>query len=148
MLHYHVYMNLKMDVKIKMKMGGHRTSNTRDILIDILQKSKKPLSVPELLLLLEKRNTVVNKTTIYREIEKLINHAVVKEIYFGNDKARYELTDRDHHHHIICVECKRVDDVFVNQNIESEQKTIAKTLNYKVLDHSLEFFGVCKSCQN
>jgi Fur family ferric uptake transcriptional regulator len=141
-------MNLRNDVKEKMKLGGHRTSATREVLIDVLQKAKKPLAVPELLLLLEKRKTLVNKTTIYREIEKLINHQVVKEIYFGNDKARYELADGDHHHHIICVECKRVDDVAATKDVQLQEKDIAKTLNYKVLDHSLEFFGVCKSCQN
>ena len=140
-------MNLKLDIKVKMKMGGHRTSATRETLIDILTDVKRPMSVPELLILLDERNTSVNKTTLYRELEKLINHNIVKEVYLGKDKARYELITPDHHHHIMCVECKRVDDVPMVKDVRPHEERIKKSLNYKVIDHSLEFFGVCKSCQ-
>ncbi|HRN96206.1 MAG TPA: transcriptional repressor [Candidatus Levybacteria bacterium] len=140
-------MNIKLDVKAKMKMGGHRTSATRELLIDIFQTQKSPLSVPELLELLKEKNTTVNKTTLYREVEKLVNHDILKEVYFKSDKVRYELSNAPHHHHIVCVECKRVDDISMPKDVLTQEKKIKNLLNYKVLDHSLEFFGVCKSCQ-
>lgn len=140
-------MSIKCDIKIKMKLGGHRTSNTRELLIDIFHSTKKPLSVPELLLLLKQKDTEVNKTTVYREIEKLIHHNILKEVYLKSDKARYELANTKHHHHIVCITCKRVDDIPITDDVEKHEKDIIKKLNYKVLDHSLEFFGVCTNCQ-
>lgn len=140
-------MNTQLNVKVKMKMGGHRTSATRETVIDILQKNKRPLSVPELLILLEENNVSVNKTTLYREMEKLVNHDIVKEVYLEKDKTRYELVTSDHHHHIMCVECKRVDDIPMPKDVQPHEKKIKNSLNYKVLSHSLEFFGVCRSCQ-
>ena len=147
LLRYYQNMNIKMDVKIKMKMGGHRTSSTRDILIDILHTSGKPLSVPEIIPLMKEKEAIVNKTTVYREIEKLMNHDILKEIYLGADKVRYEIDDKQHHHHIVCVSCKRVDDVPIEKDVEKHEEKISKNLQYKVLNHSLEFFGVCRTCQ-
>lgn len=130
-----------------MKKCGHRNSVTRDILIDIMHASSKPLSVPEMLTKMEKQNVRVNKTTVYREIEKLLKHEILKEVYLGGDKIRYEFENDKHHHHVVCVACKRVDEIPVDKDVEIHEKKIEEKLNYKVLNHSLEFFGVCKSCQ-
>ncbi len=138
---------IKTTVKIRMKKCGHRASNTRDVLIEILNTAKQPLSVPEIIALMRENNTVVNKSTVYREIEKLLNHEIIREIYLEAGKNRYEIANKDHHHHIMCVSCKRVDDVPVEKDVEQHEKTIEKKLQYTIVNHSLEFFGVCKSCQ-
>jgi Fur family ferric uptake transcriptional regulator len=140
-------MDIKIDVQQTMKMGGHRNTKTRDALISIFESHTSPLSVPDIMEQLAQKNISVNKTTVYREIEKLVNHAMIKPIHFGDQKIRYEIAHREHHHHIMCVQCKRVDDVQLTRDLLSQEKTIAKSMNYKILDHSLEFFGVCKTCQ-
>lgn len=140
-------MNLKSSVEKKMKKCGHRSSVTRDAVISIFQSSNKPLSVPEILELMKEKDIKVNKTTVYREIEKLQNHSILKEVYLGADKLRYELGNTEHHHHVVCINCDRVDDVPIDKDVESHERKIEQKLNYKVLNHSLEFFGVCKSCQ-
>lgn len=139
--------SIKITAENRMKKCGHRASVTRDVLIDILTEAKQPLSVPEIIANMKEKNTVVNKSTVYREIEKLLNHDIVKEIYLEADKTRYEIANKDHHHHIMCVSCKRVDDVPIEKDVEHHEKVIKNTLQYTVINHSLEFFGVCKSCQ-
>ena len=135
-----------MEVKIKMKMGGHRNSPTRDILIEILQKAHSPLSVPEIQKTLNKQDKLLNKTTVYREIQKLIVHGIIREIYLGTDKTRYEIVDGEHHHHIMCTSCKKVDKIPLDDGIDKKERQIAKSLNYTNINHSLEFFGLCKNC--
>ncbi len=140
-------MSIKIAVKSRMKKCGHRASVTRDMLIDILTDATQPLSVPEIIGHMKARNTVVNKSTVYREIEKLLNHDIVKEVYLEANKIRYEIADTDHHHHIMCVSCRRVDDVPIQKDVEQYEKSIEKKLQYTIVNHSLEFFGLCKSCQ-
>jgi Fur family ferric uptake transcriptional regulator len=139
-------MNIKMEVKIKMKLNGHRSSQTRNLLISILKRSLRPLSVPEIIESMKEQSHTFNKTTIYREIEKLITHEIVREVYLGSDKARYEMRDNRHHHHIMCTSCKKVDEVPVEDQMTEQEVHIAKKLNYTNINHSLEFFGVCKNC--
>src|SRR5690606_38060511 len=130
-----------------MKDEGHRASKTRTALVALFTAHPNPLSVPEIEILLTQKKYIVNKTTIYREIEKLLNHNVIKEVYLRDDKVRYELADTNHHHHIVCIECKKIEDVTLDQDVKSYEQTIAKKFKYKILDHSLEFFGLCQKCQ-
>lgn len=139
--------SIKITAENRMKRCGHRASVTRDVLIDILNTAKQPLSVPEIITHMKEKDIVVNKSTVYREIEKLLNHDIIKEIYLETHKIRYEIANKDHHHHIMCVSCKRVDDVPIEKDVEHHEKTIEKKLQYTIVNHSLEFFGVCKSCQ-
>lgn len=130
-----------------MKKEGHRTSKTRKAVIEVLEESKLPLSVSEILEQLHKTNLQVNKTTVYREIEKLLHHELIKDIYLGDEKVRYELAHRQHHHHIVCVQCKKIEDVKIPRKVESLDEVLVKQSDFALISHSLEFFGVCKECK-
>lgn len=130
----------------ELKNSGFKITKARKALIELLLESNQPLSVPEISSLL--RNLNANKTTIYREISFLIDQGVVKEIDFGESKKRYEYDFKKHHHHLVCVSCKRIEDIEVEANIEAEEKRIEKISGFRVVNHSLEFFGICRRCQH
>lgn len=132
----------KNDIQKQMKIGGHRESKTRNELIKILKSSRVPLSATDLLIYLRKISPTVNKTTVYRELEKLEFHQIVTRINFNSSKAMFELTN-SHHHHVVCVNCNKVEDVKIK---EPKVFQLSKS-SFKIMRHSLEFFGVCKTCQ-
>lgn len=115
-------------------------------MMEILGKTKSPLSVSELLEKLSKKELKPNKTTVYREIEFLNKKGKVEEVDFGEGKKRYEGSG-SHHHHIICIKCKKVKDITLEQDLDKFNAKIASQAGYKPVGHSLEFFGICKSCQ-
>lgn len=88
----------------------------------------------------------VNKTTIYRELATLLFENLIVEIDFGDGKKRYELTSKEHHHHLICMRCKSVDEYIVKTDLAQEEQNIKQTRNFTVVKHALEFFGVCTRC--
>jgi Fur family ferric uptake transcriptional regulator len=135
------------DVMGDLKSKGHKVTKARKHLIDVLIKSNQPLSVPEISLSLEGFNLAPNKTTIYREIAFLIDQGIVREIDFGDNKKRYEYDLKDHHHHLVCVKCGKVEDFELEQDLRHQEKMIERERNFKVVNHSLEFFGLCGSCQ-
>lgn len=87
----------------------------------------------------------VNKTTVYRQIEKLVNNGVILEVEFGDGKKRYELRSLDHHHHLICNKCGKLEDIELDEQIVLNE--VAKKSDFKVESHSLEFFGLCVDCK-
>lgn len=88
-----------------------------------------------------------NKTTVYRELEFLKKMGYVKELTLRNDVALYELSG-PHHHHFVCVECGMVRDIEVkDESFSCEERRLEREEGFRVLDHSLEFFGHCWNCR-
>lgn len=87
----------------------------------------------------------VNKSTVYRQIEKLIEDGKVIEVDFGDGKKRYELRSSHHHHHLVCRKCSTIKDVVLDEKLII--KEFAKRTDFKVESHTLEFFGLCSKCQ-
>jgi len=130
----------------QLRTEGHRITPIRNRILDILSKNTEPISALDLIADFKSSNLNVNKTTIYREIEFLLGKNLINEVEFGDGKKRYEM-DNGHHHHLVCLKCGKVEDVSLETDLSSEEKKIEKETGFKVESHSLEFFGICKTCQ-
>lgn len=124
-----------------LKAEGYKLTKTRKRIVDILLQSALPISVPEI-----REGLGVNKTTVYRELEFLLQKNIIREVEFGDGKKRYEITTGGHHHHIVCLHCGMVEDVELSSDLEKEESAIAKKKQFKIINHSLEFFGICARC--
>jgi Fur family ferric uptake transcriptional regulator len=112
-----------------------RHTKARSQILSIFKSSRRPLSASDLL---EKMD--VNKTTIYREFDFLVEEGILSPIEFGDGKKRYELADMDHHHHLVCLSCKSVAEIKMRENFSIPA-------DFKVVKHNLEFFGYCSECK-
>ena len=129
-----------------LKSKGHKNTKVRQALVEILLRTNSPLSINDLLESLFKEKLAPNKTTIYREIDFLKKQEILQEVEFGDGKKRYEVSG-EHHHHIVCVNCKKVTDVQMEQDLDLFNAKIVRQAGYKPVGHSLEFFGLCSNCQ-
>ena len=135
------------EILSELNTRGYRITKTRRSLIDIFTTLGKPLSVQELLNNLSHRRLTVNKTTVYRELEFLEGQEIIREVQLGQDRKRFELTTGSHHHHIRCIQCDKIVDVNIPNELSTAAKHIEQQTQFTVLDHSLEFVGICKMCQ-
>ena len=112
-----------------------------------LDDNKRPLSVFDLQKLLKAKKLAVNKTTVYRELNSLKKEGIILELQLKDNKRWYELASRDHHHHIICTECDRVED-FGECDLENLiNKALKQAPDFaEITNHTVDFFGLCKSC--
>lgn len=129
-----------------LRQKGFRITNIRRKLIEIFLAEKKPLSVQELIEKLGEKDITANKTTIYREVYFLQEQNILVEIDFGDRKKRYESADSEHHHHVVCLKCSKVQDIQLESDLSEEQKKIEQETNFTITNHALEFFGLCKTC--
>lgn len=134
------------DIIERLSQQGYKKTRVRETIISHLSVLKKPLDVLAIQRFFEKQKLVVNKSTIYREIQFLEAHGVIVEINFGDGKKRYEIAGLPHHHHLICTNCQKVEDVFIEKDLVNVERKIKKEKSFVIKHYSLEFFGVCKSC--
>jgi len=123
--------------------SGQRITTQKKNVLEALQK--KPQSVLQILNLIQSKKNSIDKATIYRILANFIKLGVVNEINLGGRESCYELSNCEHHHHLVCENCGQVEDVKLCEDVIL--KEVQKRSDFKIKNHSLEFFGTCKKCQ-
>lgn len=133
------------DLILKLKKSGYKLTTPR---IEIIRKltSTKPYSAQELFEILKRQGLDIDLVTAYRTLELFEDLGFIQKIQFEDNVARYELISEDeHHHHLICINCGNVEDVEVDEETLVNQIKIKS--EFKIQRHALEFFGFCLKCQ-
>lgn len=108
--------------------------------IATLLREKHLLSAVAILEELQKLDVIVNKTSVYRALEKLSHDGIVCKQTFGGDVVMYEI--RDHHHdHLVCTHCGKT------QSITCATKLSKNLDGFSIDHHHTTFFGLCSLCQ-
>ena len=115
-------------------------------ILDVFSEDCKPINAEYIFDKLKKKN--INLVTIYRTLSSFEKAGILKRVDLHKDAVYYELGNH-HHHHIVCTLCGAVES-FDDCDIKVLSK---KVLNHstkfkKINQHSLEFFGVCKVCDD
>ena len=101
----------------------------------------------EIYLALRERDVHVSRSTVYRTMNILYQHDLVRRMNIGDGKWRYEhWLDCHQHDHLICIRCGTIVE-FMNPQIEGIQKDVADKFNYKLVKHVHQLFGLCKQCR-
>jgi len=128
----------------KIKDSGGRLTKIKKAIIGLLSENHCLLSKQELVAKLKAKKIYPNRSTIYRELQFLTNNGVViKNTICGTDY--YEIP-KDRHHHLICLKCKTIDMIKMDNNLEKQEKKISKQNKFNIINHSLEFYGYCHKC--
>lgn len=91
-------------------------------------------------------NLDVGLATVYRVLTQFETAGLLVRRHLGNDLATYELENGEHHDHIVCVRCGKIEE-FVDPEIENRQKAIAEKLGFELQGHSLSLYGLCAECR-
>jgi Fur family ferric uptake transcriptional regulator len=87
----------------------------------------------------------VGLATVYRVLTQFEAAGLVKRHYFEGGSSIFELNQGEHHDHLVCVKCGQVIE-FVDETIEERQREIALRAGFKMTDHSLNIYGLCRDC--
>ncbi len=94
--------------------------------------------------LLESGNEVA-LATVYRVLTQFEEAGIIKRHHFEGGYSVFEIEQGEHHDHMVCVKCNRVEE-FVDPDIEKRQAEVASQAGFKMTDHSLTIYGICKDC--
>src|SRR5210317_482807 len=93
-------------------------------------------SAEDIYKLLMEQGEDVGLATVYRVLTQFEAAGLVMRHHFEGGHSVFELNSDDHHDHIVCTKCGRVDEFF-DEVIEQQQDQIADKLGFKITDHSL-----------
>ena len=93
--------------------------------------------------IISKKFPTLSLSTIYRNLNDMINHEIVSEVKFVNKKDYFELK-KEKHVHLICKKCGKIEDLKIKTDDLS--KKIEKLTGDKVLNDTLSFDVICKDC--
>jgi Fur family ferric uptake transcriptional regulator len=117
------------------------------------ENANSHFSAEEVYMALVKDNSDIGLATVYRVLTQFEQAGILLRSHFesskGDSRAIYELNEGNHHDHLVCLDCGHVEE-FVDSAIEKRQNEIAKSLGFKLQEHSLAMYGHCqkKNCRN
>jgi Fur family transcriptional regulator, ferric uptake regulator len=120
----------------------------RELILNSFIEHEGHRSVEDIYRTVREREPRVGYTTVYRTMKLLGECGLAREIDLADGITRYEhLFNHEHHDHMICMECGSSIE-FYNSEIELVQDAASEQLGFKVLDHKLQIYGVCRACQS
>jgi len=84
----------------------------------------------------------VGLATVYRVLTQFEQAGLLNRSNFESGKAVYELNEGQHHDHLVCLECGKVEE-FYDAEIEKRQNAVAKAKGFTIADHSLSIYANC-----
>lgn len=126
---------------------GLKVTLPRVKILEILERSNpRHMSAEDMYKALLESGDDIGLATVYRVLTQFETAGLVTRHHFEGGHSVFELNQGDHHDHIVCVKCGRVDE-FVDQEIEKRQKQVAAAKGYEITDHSLYLYGICSNCR-
>ncbi len=130
----------------RLKSFKGKSTPVRRKILEILVTRLEPIAADELLAMIQKERASLNKSTIYRQLNFLIESGFVSEVFLSQTKTYYELHGETHGHHIVCTNCGKIERIEMKGDLSKIEKAIKEDNGFQVTEHLLEFFGVCKNC--
>lgn len=116
-------------------------------ILQILENAKDHhLSAEDIYRVLAESGEDIGLATVYRVLAQFEEAGLLVRHNFEGGHSVFELDSGEHHDHLVCVKCGRVEE-FVDPVIEERQQVIAKEAGYAMTDHSLNIYGICGQCQ-
>ena len=129
-----------------LKKAGLKVTGPRMKILHILESTTvRHWSVEDIYKTLLDMGEDVGLATVYRVLTQFETAGLVIRHRFEGGLAVFELDDGQHHDHLVCIKCGKVEE-FVDLIIEERQRVIAKKMNFQMTDHNLYIFGICENC--
>ncbi len=127
-----------------LRKAGLKVTLPRLKILELLESSAtRHLSAEDIYRSLLDSHEDIGLATVYRVLTQFEAAGLVSRHHFEDGMAVFEINQGNHHDHIVCVECGRVEE-FMDSGIEERQTVVAKKLGYDIRDHSLILYGQCK----
>lgn len=131
----------------ELRNAGLKVTLPRVKILQILESSEtKHLSAEDVYKALIEADEEVGLATVYRVLTQFEQAGLVIRHHFEGGHSVFELDSVDHHDHIVCNKCGKVEE-FYDEVIEQQQEKIAEKFKFKITDHSLYLYGLCPACQ-
>ena len=134
------------DAQTRLRQAGYRNGPARVAVIRLLDAEQCCVSAADVHESLAER---IGLASVYRVLESLLAVGLVRRVDVGDGIARYEpLRDSgEHHHHLVCTECGKVE-AFDDPALERAIRRVEAKSGYAVEQHDVVLQGACDTCRD
>ena len=131
----------------ELRKAGLKVTLPRVKIMQILESAEsRHMSAEDVYKALRDADEDVGLATVYRVQIQFESAGLVTRHHFEGGHSVFEMMPDDHHDHVVCTKCGRVEE-FYDEIIEQQQSKAAEKLGFTISDHSLYIYGLCEDCQ-
>ncbi len=123
----------------------YRKSVQRQKIYELIKGSFEHPTAMSIYETLREKMPALSLGTVYRNLAILVEQGLVIRMPFKNGFDRFDANTLAHHH-LICENCGKVEDISLPALAEID-KIAAKSNEFKILRHRIEFYGICRNCR-
>jgi Fur family ferric uptake transcriptional regulator len=127
----------------ELKSTGLKATLPRLKILEVFQRGKnRHMTAEDIYRLLLDERSDVGLATVYRVLTQFEQAGILIRSHFESGKAVYELDEGQHHDHLVCLDCGKVEE-FYDPEIENRQHAVAKAKGFTIADHALSLYATC-----
>ena len=134
----------------ELKSTGLKATLPRLKILQIFQDGRqRHMTAEDVFRVLLDERADVGLATVYRVLAQFEHAGLLNRSNFESGKSVYELNEGQHHDHLVCLDCGRVEE-FYDAEIEKRQQAVAQAKGFAIADHSLSMYAHCtkQPCPN
>src|SRR5437763_1955613 len=125
---------------------GRRPTRQRVVVAVAIAAAKRALSAQELYARIKPRHPTLGRATVYRALEAQVQDGMASRFEREGHVSAYVACDPEHHHHLVCTRCQRVDNLDETA-IAPLLSSVGRRHAFQVDHAALDFYGLCRSCR-
>ena len=136
-------------IKDSLRQRGVRLTRQRQILLELIDSSGEHLDAEQLYQLAKKKDSKLNRVTVYRTLKMLKSGGLVDELdlmHHKGDQHYYETRLKQEHAHIICLRCGRIEEYF-GAPLQDMRQQIERQFGFEIMITRTEIGGYCSHCR-
>jgi len=127
-------------------MRSQYATRPREHVLQVLKRTRRYLSAAEVYALLRRGRAKVSLSTVYRTLGLLESKGELSSRVDEQGEATYVICAPTHHHHAICRDCGKVEEVACDA-MERFAQALKTYHGFELADHAMEFSGRCAQCR-
>ena len=127
----------------ELKSSGLKATLPRLKILEVFQRAEqRHMTAEDVFKALLAEGADIGLATVYRVLMQFEQAGLLSRSHFESGKSVFELNQGQHHDHLVCLTCGRVEE-FYDAEIERRQREIAETRGFALQDHALSLYAVC-----
>ena len=127
----------------ELKSSGLKATLPRIKILEIFQHAtRRHMTAEDVYKALLLEGADIGLATVYRVLMQFEQAGLLSRSNFESGKAVFELNEGQHHDHLVCLDCGRVEEFFDAQ-IEQRQREVTVSRGFELQEHSLALYARC-----
>ena len=134
----------------EIKSSGLKATLPRIKILEVFERAeRRHLTAEDVYKALLAESADIGLATVYRVLMQFEQAGLLSRSNFESGKAVFELNQGQHHDHLVCLDCGRVEE-FYDAQIEQRQREVAVSRGFALQEHSLALYAHCtkKDCSH